>query len=147
MGAQPGSVLFACSENAIRSPLAEALLKAVHGRRIFVDSVGVRAGPADPFVAAVLDEVGIDLTRHRPKTFDDLDDDFFDLIVSLSPEAHHRAIELTRTWPCEVEFWNMPDPSLTEGSREVVLDAYRQLRDLLAERIRTRFPPETTPSG
>jgi protein-tyrosine-phosphatase len=143
----PGSVLFACSENAIRSPLAEALLKAVHGRRIFVQSIGVRAGEPDPFAVIVADEWGMDLSRHRPRSFDELEDEYFDLIVSLSPEAHHRAIELTRSWPCEVEFWNMPDPSTTEGSREAVLEAYRQLRGLLEDRIDARFPAERAPSG
>jgi protein-tyrosine-phosphatase len=146
MAELPGSVLFACSMNAIRSPMAEAILKSLHGKRMFVDSVGVRKGELDPLAVEVLDEIGIDLSRHRPKTFEQLEDGFFDLIVTLSPEAHHRALELTREMACEVEFWRVPDPSLVEGSREQRLEAYRALRDLLVERIRARFPPPAAPS-
>lgn len=146
MAELPGSVLFACSMNAIRSPMAEAILKALHGRRMFVDSVGVRRGERDPLAVEVLDEIGIDLSRHRPKTFDELEDGFFDLVVTLSPEAHHRALELTRETACEVEFWRVPDPSLVEGTREQRLEAYRALRDFLLARIRSRFPPPEAPS-
>jgi protein-tyrosine-phosphatase len=119
----PGSILFACTHNALRSPMAAALMRAMHGRRVFVDSVGVRAEPIDPFVVAVLDELGIDLAGHHPKSFDDLEDDYFDLVISLSPEAHHRAVELTRTSSCEIVFWPVQDPTLVEGNREVRLDA------------------------
>ena len=145
MAELPGSVLFACTMNAIRSPMAEALMKYLHGRRVFVQSAGLRAGEHDPFADAVLDEIGIDSTKHSPRTFDQLDDDYFDLVVSLSPEAQHRAVELTRASATELEFWHMPDPSIVEGSREVRLDAYRDLRDLLLRRIRERFPVEGGP--
>lgn len=145
MAELPGSVLFACTMNAIRSPMAEALMKYLHGRRVFVQSAGLRAGEHDPFADAVLDEIGIDSTRHRPRTFDELDDDYFDLVISLAPEAQHRAVELTRASATELEFWHMPDPSIVEGSREVRLDAYRDLRDLLLRRIRERFPVEGGP--
>ena len=141
----PGSVLFACSHNALRSPIAAALMRSLHGRRVFVDSVGLRPEPLDPFAAAVLDEIGIDLSGHRPKSFEDLEDDYFDLVISLSPEAHHRAVELTRTSACEIEFWPVMDPTLVEGNRAVRLDAYRELRDHLLERLRARFPPERAP--
>jgi protein-tyrosine-phosphatase len=141
----PGSVLFCCTQNALRSPMAEGIAKMLHGRRIFVDSVGMRPGELDPFAVAVMDEIGIDISRHRPKTFDNLEDTSFDLIVSLSPEAHHRALEMTRTMACEVEFWNTFDPSIVEGSREVRLDAYREVRDTLARRIRERFPLSAPP--
>jgi protein-tyrosine-phosphatase len=141
----PGSVLFACSHNAIRSPMAEAILKFLHGHRIYVDSVGVRAGELDGFAVAAMDEIGIDLSRHTPKDFDELEDDYFDLVVSLSPEAQHRAVELTRHTSCEIEFWRVPDPSAIEGSREVRLDAYRAVRDLLMDRIQARFPSEGVP--
>lgn len=145
MGELPAAVLFACSENAIRSPMAEALLKHLLGHRIYVDSCGVRAGELDPFVLAVLEEIGIDRSMHRPKTFDDLEDSSFDLIVSLSPEAQHSAVEMTRTMACDVEFWNTFDPSLVEGSRETRLQAYREVRDQLLERIKARFPAELKP--
>ena len=141
MGILPTSVLFCCTMNAIRSPMAEVLLKRMHGTRIYVDSVGLRAGEIDPFAVIVMDEIGLDLARHRTKSFDDLEDSSFDLIVSLSPEAHHRALELTRTNACEVEFWHTFDPSVIEGSRDVRLDAFRDVRDWLEARIRERFPP------
>lgn len=141
----PGSVLFACTHNAIRSPMAEGLMKMLHGDRIYVDSVGVRLGEIDPFAIVVLDELGIDLSRHRPKSFDDLLDDYFDLVISLSPEAQHRAVELTRTSSCAIEFWPTLDPSVISGNRETRLDAYRALRDQLLSRLRRRFPPRGAP--
>ncbi len=141
----PGSVLFACTHNAIRSPMAAALMRFLHGSRIYVDSVGVRPQPIDPFVVAALDEIGIDVAEHLPKSFDDLEDDFFDLVISLSPEAQHRAVELTRTSACEIEFWRAMDPSMIEGSREVRLEGYRTLRDDLLARLRRRFPPRGAP--
>lgn len=142
MGELPSAVLFCCTMNAVRSPMAEGLLKRLHGTRIYVDSVGVRQGEVDPFVVAVMEEIGIDVSHHRPKTFEQMEDDSFDLVVSLSPEAQHRAVELTRTNACEVEFWPTFDPTLVEGSREARLDAYRQVRDELERRIRDRFPPQ-----
>jgi protein-tyrosine-phosphatase len=140
MAGLPGSVLFCCTYNSIRSPMAEGLLKQLHGTRIFVDSAGVRASEIDGFVVAVMDEVGIDLSKHRSKTFDDLEDTSFDLIISLSPEAQHKAVDMTRTMACDVEFWNTLDPSIIEGNREERLEAYRTVRDGLMRRIRTRFP-------
>ncbi len=140
MGGLPGSVLFCCTMNAVRSPMAEGILKHLHGTRIYVDSVGVRKGAIDGFAIAVMDEIGIDLQRHRTKSFDNLEDTSFDLIVSLSPEAQHKAVEMTRTMACEVEFWPIMDPTFIEGGREERLEAYRQVRDALMRRIRQRFP-------
>jgi protein-tyrosine-phosphatase len=141
----PSSVLFACSENALRSPMAEALAKRLYGRSMFLDSAGVRAGDTvDEFAATALGELGIDLHGHRAKTFEDIDPSSFDLIVTLSPEAHHNALEFTRSAAVEVEYWPMHDPSAIEGGREVRLDAYRQVRDLLLSRLKTRFG---APSG
>jgi len=136
----PGSVLFCCTMNALRSPMAEAMLKHLHGRRIYVDSAGLRSGPVDEFAVAVMEEIGMDISKHRAKTFEQLEDGSFDLIVSLSPEAQHHAVEMTRTMACDVEFWNTFDPSIAEGSRETRLEAYRQVRDLLMRRILARFP-------
>jgi protein-tyrosine-phosphatase len=141
----PGSILFACTHNVIRSPMAEAIMRYLHGRKVYVQSCGVRPHEPDPFAVAAMDEIGVDLSRHRPRSFDELEDDYFDIVVSLSPEAQHRAVELTRNSHCEIEFWHMPDPSLVDGSRETRLDAYRGLRDLLMRRIRERFPPEGSP--
>jgi protein-tyrosine-phosphatase len=141
----PGSVLFACTHNSIRSPIAEAVMKYLHGQKVYVQSVGLRPEPIDPFAVAALDEIGIDKSRHRPRSFDDLEDDYFDLVISLSPEAQHRAVELTRTSSCEIEFWPTMDPSLITGSREQRLAAYRTLRDDLLRRLRERFPPGGAP--
>ena len=140
MAELPGSVLFCCTQNALRSPMAEGILKMIHGKHVFVDSVGVRAEEIDGFVVAVMDEIGIDLSKHRSKTFDNLEDTSFDLIISLSPEAQHKAVEMTRTMACDVEFWPTMDPSMVEGNREERLEAYREVRDRLMERIRERFP-------
>lgn len=136
----PGSVLFCCTYNSVRSPMAEAIMKYLHGKQVYVDSVGVRAQEVDGFVVAVMDEIGIDVTKHKSKTFDDLEDDSFDLIISLSPEAQHKAVDMTRTMACDVEFWNTLDPTIVEGSREDRLEAYRTVRDGLMKRIRERFP-------
>lgn len=145
MGDFPEAVLFACTHNSVRSPMAEALLKHLLGHRIYVDSVGVRSRAIDPFVLEVMEEIGIDLSRHRPKSFDNLEDTSFDLIISLSPEAQHQAVELTRTMACDVEFWNTFDPTLVEGNRETRLQAYRDVRDQLKRRIELRFALDLKP--
>lgn len=121
--------------------MAEALAKHLLGRRVFVDSVGVRPtdDDPDPFAQAVMDEIGLDLSDHRPKSFDDLEDASFDLVISLTPEAQHRAVELTRTNACELEYWPTLDPTAIEGSREAILMAYREVRDSLMERIKSHF--------
>jgi protein-tyrosine-phosphatase len=142
----PEAVLFACTQNSVRSPMGEALLKHLLGHRVYVDSVGVRTTEIDPFVVEVMDELGIDLSKHRAKSFDDLEDTSFDLIISLSPEAQHQAVELTRTMACDVEFWNTFDPSLIEGNRETRLQAYRDVRDQLKKRIENRFTLDLKPS-
>jgi protein-tyrosine-phosphatase len=120
--------------------MAESILKHLHGHRIYVDSVGVRSGKIDSFAIEVLEEIGIDLSRHRSKSFDDLEDEYYDLIITLSPEAQHRAVELTRSMAVELEFWHTFDPSIVEGNRDSCLVAYRQVRDQLMARIRKRFP-------
>lgn len=137
--ARPQSVLFACSENAVRSPMAAALARLQFGRGVYVASAGVRPGDRDPFTTAVMDELGVDLSRHRPQTFEDLEDTSFDLIITLSPEAHHRALEFTRTLAVDVVYWPTLDATATEGSRDTVLDAYRTVRDGLRSRLRTVF--------
>ena len=144
----PGAVLFACNFNRVRSPMAEALLKRFAGDRIFVDSCGLKPavegeddppGDADPLAAAVMAEVGCDLSDFKAKTFDELEDDSFDLVISLTPEAQHRAVEMARGRAAEIEYWPIHDPTLTEGSRQARLDAYRLVRDSLAARIASRF--------
>lgn len=137
----PDAVLFACTRNSVRSPMAEGLLKHLLGHRIYVDSVGVRKSDINGFCVTVMDEIGIDLSRHKPKSFDDLEDSYFDLVIPLSPEAQHKAVEMTRVMACEVEFWNTFDPSIIESDdRETLLDAYRTVRDQLLEKLKKRFP-------
>jgi len=137
-------VLFACGLNAVRSPMAAALLQQMFGRAIYVGSAGVQKGELDPFAVAAMEEIGIDIARHKPVTFEELDEVeglIFDLIVTLSPPAHHKALELTRTHSAQVEYWPTVDPTATEGNREQRLDAYRALRDQLLAQIRARFGP------
>jgi protein-tyrosine-phosphatase len=141
----PSAVLFACTQNAIRSPMAAALMRQFYGSKVFVASVGVRCGEADPFVGVVMDEIGIDISRHKPQSFEDLEDANFDLVVSLSPEAHHRALEMTRTMAIEAEYWPTQDPSAVSGSRDQTLAAYREVRDGLMKRIRNRFGTRGAP--
>ncbi|NQW50697.1 MAG: low molecular weight phosphatase family protein [Rhodospirillales bacterium] len=142
----PSSLLFACSENSVRSPMAEALAKRLYGQAVYVDSVGVRASEVDGFAVTALDELDIDVHRHHAKTFGDVDPASFELIVTLSPEAHHRALEFTRGTATEVEYWPMPDPSAVEGSREMRLDAYRHTRDQVLARLKARFGIPITPT-
>ena len=139
-GDLPGAVLFACNRNAVRSPIAASILTHLAGARIYVDAAGVGAGAPDPFAAAVMEEFGIDLSRHKPKSLEELNDSSFDLIVSLSPQAHHKALQLTQGFAVDVEYWPTQDPSLTEGSRDQIMDAYRSLRDGLFRKIKQRFP-------
>lgn len=143
----PQAVLFACTANTIRSPMAVALMQLRFGSAVRTASVGVRAGAAiDPMAAEVMDEAGADLSRHRPRNFEALreavaggDEARFDLIVSLSPEAHHKALELVPAVAAAAEYWPTFDPSLTEGSRDQRLMEYRLVRDGLARRIESRF--------
>lgn len=143
----PASILFACDRNAIRSPMAAALMRQLHGHRVYVDSAGVQTEgfSVDPFAVAVMAEIGLDIAGHVPKSLDDLMDGSIDLIVSLSPQAHHWAVDLTHSLACEAEYWPSADPTLAEGNREATLDAYRRLREDLMARIRMRFPPAGSP--
>jgi protein-tyrosine-phosphatase len=142
----PGAVLFACNRNAVRSPIAAAILRHLAGNRLYVESAGVRAGETDPFAVAVMEELGIDMSRHRPVSLADLHDTSFDLIVTLAPEAHHQALELTRSFTMDVEYWPTPDPTSASGNREQILSAYRAGRDGLFRRIKERFPLTGAPT-
>jgi protein-tyrosine-phosphatase len=146
MNGMPASLLFACSENSVRSPMAEALAKRLYGQASYIDSVGVRASMVDGMAAAALDELGIDVHRHHAKTFDDVDPSSFELIVTLSPEAHHQALEFTRGTAAEVEYWPVMDPSVVEGSRDMRLSAYRSTRDQILARLKARFGAPSGPS-
>lgn len=143
----PRSVLFACTLNSVRSPMAEAIAKHFFGNWLYVDSVGVEAGVVDPLAVKVMAEIGIDISDHECKSFEDLaaEDTHFDLVISFSPEAHHRAVELTRTSATEIEYWPTLDPGMGEGSRESQLEHYRGIRDGLIERLKARFPLPKAP--
>jgi protein-tyrosine-phosphatase len=147
---RPRAVLFLCGHNVVRSPMAAALAQNLFGHLLKTASAGVRKDEADPFVTAVMDEIGIDLSRHKPTTLEELEDleglDF-DLVISLSPEAHHAGLELTGTYPLAVEYWPIEDPTLVEGNREQRLDAYRTVRDQLTRRLRERFGSGPSASG
>lgn len=135
----PDAMLFACTFNAVRSPMAAAIMRHLYGTHAFVDSAGLKAGELDPLAVEVLGEIGIDIHTYKPKTFDQLEDSSFDLIVSLSPEAHHKALEFTRVMAVEAEYWPTIDPTAHEGSRDQRLEAYRGVRDTLLKKIKARF--------
>ncbi|MFC3691307.1 low molecular weight phosphatase family protein [Chenggangzhangella methanolivorans] len=137
---RPQSVLFMCGQNVIRSVMAEMLARHYFGRSLYVASAGVRPGENDPFVSAALDEIGLTIGKHRPHSLEDLEDLNFDLIVTLAPEAHHAALDLTARYAVEVEYWPTVDPTMfAGGSRDQTLEAYRNVRDTLDDRIRDRF--------
>ena len=142
----PDAILFACTQNAVRSPIAAALMRHLYGKFVYVDSVGVKKGTPDPVAAEILREIGIELGATKPKTFEELEDTNFDLVISLSPEAHHKAMDLTRTMAVETEYWPTYDPTLVEGSREQRLEAYREVRNGLLKRLKDRFSAGPPPS-
>jgi protein-tyrosine-phosphatase len=135
----PSAVLFICTQNAIRSPMAAAITHHLLGHKVYVASAGIEAGDPDPFVGMVMDEIGLDLTRHRPHSIDDLADAGFDLAITLSPQAHAHADDMTKTMAIAVENWPIADPSTTQGSREQILEAYRGVRDDIMNRVKKRF--------
>ncbi|MEQ1755561.1 MAG: arsenate reductase ArsC [Micropepsaceae bacterium] len=140
----PGAVLFACSMNAIRSPMAASLMRHLYGSRVYIESCGVRAGMLDPLAVEVMDEIGIDLSHFHPKSFETLADTSFDLIVTLSPQARHKAMEITRAMAVQVEYWKVPDPSACDGSREQRLIAYRDARDAILKCIKAQFGAQSS---
>jgi protein-tyrosine-phosphatase len=138
-GAKEAAVLIACTMNAVRSPMAAALLRHLTRGRLYVESAGVRAGALDPMAVEAMEEIGLEIGKHRPRRFEDVEDGSFDLVITLSPEAQHKAMELTRTASTQVEYWPTQDPTAVEGSREQRLAAYRAVRDQLMERLKARF--------
>lgn len=126
--------------NAVRSPMAETLARSLLPGT-YVASAGIRPGERDPFVDAVLGEVGLSLGRHAPHSLDELEDDYFDLIVTLAPEAHHAALELTRSMAVDVMYWPTPDPSVATGTRDQILHSYREVREHLKLLIEKRLKP------
>lgn len=145
----PASVLFACTQNMIRSPMAAGLMQLRFGSLVRVDSVGIRpAEEVSAMAVFVMEEVGVDISKWRPKGLEAFgeyyEDGPFDLIVSLSPEAHHTMLDLIPALGAAAEYWPTFDPSLAEGSREQVLMEYRAVRDGLERRIAQRFVRPST---
>jgi protein-tyrosine-phosphatase len=134
------TVLFVCSMNSVRSPIAAALARRLFPGRLIVRSAGVRSGRADNFVHEVMEEIGVDMSVHTPHTLDELMATRFDLVVTLSPDAAE-AIEERHIDMARGEHWPMPDPTTVEGNREAVLSAYRTLRDMLNKRVREGLEP------
>lgn len=146
-GVRPSAVLFACGMNSVRSPMAAAITRTLFPNQVYSRSAGVKKGVHDPFVDVVMAEIGMDISTHKSKSFEDLDAAGFDLVITLAPEAHHAALELTRTEAVDVEYWPTMDPTLATGSREQILDSYRAVRDQLMDRIKERLSWSPTPSG
>ena len=142
VGSQVSAVLFACNINAVRSAMAEAMVKHAFPGKIFVDSCGVTPGLQDGFATAVMNEIGLDMSAHEPKSFDDLDSGFYDLVISFSPEAHGVARALTRNIECETLYWPVDNLANLTGSREEMLRAYRHVRDDIRGRLSTYFGNE-----
>ena len=134
----PSSVLYVCGQNSIRSPIADALTRKMFPD-IYVASAGVVKGNRDPFAAAVIAEDGLSMEDHNPRGLEELSDGFFDLVITLTPQAHHAVLERMRGFSVDVEYWPTPDPALATGSREQILDAYRDIRKNLKKRISERF--------
>ena len=146
----PQAVLFACAMNSVRSPMAESLLQRMFPHGLYVKSAGAKKGELDPFAVAVMAELGQDISSHKPMTFEELEDWEglnFDLIITLSPEAHHKALELTRTLAADVEYWPTFDATAVDGSRTQRLDAYRCVRDELLQHIEQRFAAPRAADG
>ncbi|MHA1129005.1 MAG: arsenate-mycothiol transferase ArsC, partial [Alphaproteobacteria bacterium] len=141
MADNPTSVLFACDHNAVRSPMAEGIMKKYYGTRIFVQSVGVKHDlEVDGFSVAVAAEIDVLLNKHRVRSFDEMEEwgddiDGYDLVIALSPASQRRALEYTRVYALEVEYWPIFDPTGLGESREDKLRVYRQMRDQVSQRI------------
>jgi protein-tyrosine-phosphatase len=141
------SILFACNINAVRSAMAEAMVKARFPGQIFTDSCGVEPGQQDGFAIAVMAEIDLDLSSHQPKGFDDLDCDFYDVIISFSPEAHAKAQEITRNIDCTTLYWPVDNLAGLQGSREERLRAYRAVRDDIAAKLESYLPGNESDNG
>lgn len=138
MSPRPNAVLFTCTLNAVRSPMAEALAKKYYGREMRIESAGVRAGETDGFAMVAMQEIGLDIIRHWPRTFEELEFVDFDLVIALSTSAHRKAEEFFHG-RAQVEYWPTEDATALEGARDQKLEAFREVRDGLLTRIKQRF--------
>ncbi|WP_089989817.1 low molecular weight phosphatase family protein [Cognatiyoonia koreensis] len=147
----PQSVLFCCDHNAVRSPMAEGIMKKMYGTRCYIQSVGVKNDlEIDGFSIAVCAEIGVELSRHRSRSFDEMEDwgddlSSFDLVLALSPASQRRALDLTQFYHLEVEYWPILDPTGLGETREARMVGYRQARDQIIARLKERFGPPTEP--
>ena len=145
----PQSVLFCCDHNAVRSPMAEGIMKKFYGTGTYVQSAGVTNDlEIDGFSIAVCQEMDVELSRHRSRSFDEMEnwgDDLgsFDLVIALSPASQRRALELTRYFSLEVEYWPILDPTGLGETRDAKLASYRQARDQIRDRLVARFGQPT----
>ena len=130
-----GAILFACNINAVRSAMAEAMIKVTYPGKIFADSCGVSPGNPDGFAIAVMEEIGINMNTHQPKSFDELDSAFYDVIISFSPEAHEAAVALTQSIDCETLYWPVDNLANLTGSRDERLRAYRHVRNMIQDKL------------
>ena len=143
----PQSVLFCCDHNSVRSPMAEGIMKKLYGKQCYIQSVGVKNDlEIDGFAVAVCAELGVELSRHRSRSFDEMEDwgddlSSFDLVLALSPASQRRALDLTRFYHLDVEYWPILDPTGLGESREARLDSYRKTRDQITEKLVSRFGP------
>jgi len=138
LGGTPGSILFVCRHNAIRSPMAATIARQLMPS-VYIRSAGVENGQPDPFAVAVMAEKGLDISRRVPRTLRELADTSFDLVITLAPEAHHHVLDMARTQSFDVEYWPVLDPSGAQGSREQIMQSYRAVRDSLDKTVRKRF--------
>ena len=120
-------------------------MKKFYGTGTYVQSVGVKNDmEIDGFSIAVCQEMGVELSRHRSRSFDEMEewgDDLssFDLVVALSPASQRRALELTRYFHLEVEYWPILDPTGLGETREAKLESYRAARDQIITRLTERW--------
>jgi len=89
----------------------------------------------DPFASAVMEKLGIDMSKHKPVSLAGVHDTSFDLIVTLVPEAYYKALEIVSGIAIDVEYWPTQDPSLASGNREQILGACRAVYDGLFTEI------------
>lgn len=141
----PQSLLFCCDHNAVRSPMAEGIMKSLYGTACYIQSAGVKSDlEIDGFAITVCSEIGVELSRHRSRTFEEMQQwgdnlGSFDLVIALSPASQRQALELTRVYALEVEYWPIFDPTGLGNTRDEKLVSYRQTRDQIRKKLLERF--------
>ncbi len=136
---KPNAILFVCNINSIRSPMAEAIVKEWFDRKIFIDSCGLRHGEIDYLAVEVMAEKKLNIANHKSKLFSELDNTFFDLIITFTKRAYEYVVSSTKTQSCVIEYFDVPDASLIKGNRQQRLDGYREVRDILTKKLHKRL--------